>query len=297
MIYKKHLVHDMGIGIMGAVKEVFQNIPDYICHFHFLRDIGKDLLLDDYQRVIKSLKDHKIRKSLRQKKRYIGEKVRDEIGLIEEIILGERIATTETKSLPEIAVYTFIQWIFEAPRQSKGYGFPFDTPHLDFYNRLKKMHQELSKVLDNGDRKNKKSLIKVCELVKVVLDDKKLKTAVVNLETKKVVFNKLREALRIADPDGEKGLNDEGESDIETIEDKVKKFKLWLEDDENRKKIYAKMIKQIEKYWDKLFTDPIVVSTNEGKLTIVPQRTNNILERYFFVMRKVGTEKNKVVLH
>jgi hypothetical protein len=29
-------VHDMGVGIMAAVKEVFPGVPDFICHFHFL---------------------------------------------------------------------------------------------------------------------------------------------------------------------------------------------------------------------------------------------------------------------
>lgn len=121
----------------------------------------------------------------------------------------------------------------------------------------------------------------MCKLVKVVLDDKNLKTTVKNIEAKLVVFNKLRESMKIADPVGEKGLNDEGDSDIKTIEDKVKKFYQWLKVDKKRKKTYSKMIKQIEKYWDKLFTDPIIVVTNEGEFTVVPQRTNNILERFF----------------
>ena len=41
------------------------------------------------------------------------------------------------------------------------------------------------------------------------------------------------------------------------------------------------MANQIDKYWDKLFADPIIVSTPNGPLVIIPQRTNNILERFF----------------
>ena len=40
-------VHDMGQGILAAIQEVFAGIPDFICHFHFLRDLGKDLLESD----------------------------------------------------------------------------------------------------------------------------------------------------------------------------------------------------------------------------------------------------------
>jgi hypothetical protein len=32
----------MGVGIMASVKEVFPGVPDFICHFHFLRDLGKN---------------------------------------------------------------------------------------------------------------------------------------------------------------------------------------------------------------------------------------------------------------
>ena len=39
------LVHDMGVGIVAAVEDVFPGVADFICHFHFLRDVGKDLCL------------------------------------------------------------------------------------------------------------------------------------------------------------------------------------------------------------------------------------------------------------
>jgi len=41
------------------------------------------------------------------------------------------------------------------------------------------------------------------------------------------------------------------------------------------------MIKQIDKYWEKLFADPITVQTPSGPILIQPQRTNNILEQFF----------------
>ena len=49
------LVHDMGKAIMNAVREVFPNLPDYICHFHFLKDIGKDLFGQEYGTIRRTL--------------------------------------------------------------------------------------------------------------------------------------------------------------------------------------------------------------------------------------------------
>ncbi len=248
------LVHDMGTGIMSAVAEVFQDLPDYICHFHFLRDIGKDLLLNDHQNIMKSLKKHKIRSSLRQKVRYQGNKISNKPKLIKEFLAGIKAGkldtvTTSIELVSSIASYALIHWIFEAPRQSKGYGFPFDTHHLEFYRRLKKIHRELGKVVNQRKTRDKKTLIKVWELLEAVMNDKKLKTTVANMEAKIEVFNKLRESLRIASPKGKNGLNDDGDTDLKTIETKVMKFKQWLEKDKYRKETYSEMIKQIEKYW------------------------------------------------
>ena len=44
---------------------------------------------------------------------------------------------------------------------------------------------------------------------------------------------------------------------------------------------YHKMIEQIDKYWDKLFADPILVKTPTGEIWVQPQRTNNVLEQFF----------------
>ena len=102
------------------------------------------------------------------------------------------------------------------------------------------------------------------------------------MKAKAKVFDKLREALRIAMTEGKNGLNDDGdETDIKTIEKKVTEFKDWLVSDEKRKETYLKMIEQMDKYWEKLFADPLVVNTPQGQTIITPQRTNNILERFF----------------
>jgi hypothetical protein len=62
------------------------------------------------------------------------------------------------------------------------------------------------------------------------------------------------------------------------------------------------MVKQIDKYWEKLFADPIMVTTANGENILVqPQRTNNVLERFFRDIKRMyrsksGTQSlNKVI--
>ena len=55
------------------------------------------------------------------------------------------------------------------------------------------------------------------------------------------------------------------------------------------------MIAQIDKYWDKLFADPIVVNTPTGQLTIQPQRTNNLLERFFRDLKRGNRRRSGTI--
>lgn len=293
------LVHDMGIGILTAIETVFPGVPDFICHFHFLRDIGKDLLLDHYQTIIKRLRTHKVRALLRQKARYLEKKVEQSPEAITE--LNARLQEAQLKDtfldrIPMLAAYTLIYWILEPARQSGGYGFPFDRPHLEFYRRLEAVHSLLNRISDihlRDEAKDNRPLKQLNQLLEEVLADRELKNAAESITSKGQVFDKLRDALQIAMPETKRGLNDEGdESDIKTIEEKVTVFKEWLTNDESRKTIYLKMIQQIDKYWEKLFADPLTVNTPEGPVTIAPQRTNNILERFFRSEKRMGRKKS-----
>jgi len=282
------LVHDMGKGIIAAVEEVFPHIADFICHFHFLRDIGKDLLVEDYTALLKRLRRLKVRPLLRQRGKYLEQKINPDDPSFVEIMASIDSGTWKSSSLehfPLITVYVLINWVFEYSGQSKGYGFPFDRQHLDFYRRLQKVHHLLGQIMDShlsATAKDHKPVFKFYEKFKKIVEDDRLNTLAASLERKAEVFDKLREAMRIALPDGKQGLNDDGdEADMKSIEKNIVAFRKWLVRRKRRKATYAGMVKQLDKYWVKLFSDPIRVATPDGLSYVYPQRTNNLLERFF----------------
>lgn len=55
------------------------------------------------------------------------------------------------------------------------------------------------------------------------------------------------------------------------------------------------MIKQIDKYWNKLFADPITIETSNGQVIIQPQRTNNILERFFRDLKRRNRKRSGTI--
>ena len=291
------LVHDMGKGILSAVEEVFPDLPDFICHFHCLRDIGKDLLLQDNQHIIQCLRKYHLRARLRHKARSLANRLEQSTETMAQFKAGvDSGSPTGLESLCSMSLFTLIHWVLEALGRSNGYGFPFDRPYLLFYQRLKQLHRLLGNVLErdftNKD-KDKRIFKSVWHLLDESINDEVLSCTVTNMTAKAQVFDKLRVALRIALPDGKKGLNDNGENtDMKRIEKNMQAFRDWLLSNPHRQQTYAKMIEQIDHYWDKLFTDPFIVNTPNGVVTIFPQRTNNILERFFRGEKRQARKKS-----
>ena len=279
------LVHDMGKGILSAVKTVFTGIPDFICHFHFLRDIGKDLFEEEYAIIRKRLKAHKIRAVLRRKAKELGKIIEDDPQAVGRLWVGIEngsIGCTVMDKMPAMAAYAMVHWTFDKS-ELEGYGFPFDCPHLIFYQRLKKLHD-----LINAQRIKDRTLSGLWRPLTKVVEDQQLKKAASKMQKKVEMFKKLREALSLTDSNSKKGLNDDGQdADIKSIEEKVKRFRNEVIPDSED---FKKMTEQIDKYWEKLFADPITVTSSAGEVTIQPQRTNNILERFFRDLKR-GTRR------
>lgn len=298
------LVHDMGQGILSAVKTVFNGIPDFICHFHFLRDIGKDLFETDYSKIRTRLTKHKIRAVLRQKAKALEKIVNDDPKAIGQLFYSLDKGQMEPSllaSMPAMAAYAMIHWAFDTSDQLDGYGFPFDCPHLIFYQRLKSLHVFVTQYNASGSCRsvaNRRALLSLWRPLTKIVEDQQLNRAASHMKEKMDNFKKLRQALAIAIPGDKKALNDDGlQADIKSIEEKVITFREEIMADKTlcQKDEYKKMIEQIDKYWEKLFADPITVNTPNGETIIQPQRTNNILERFFRDFKRGNRKKSGTI--
>jgi len=128
-----------------------------------------------------------------------------------------------------------------------------------------------------------------------VRDDASLRATATAMREKAVVFDKLRDAMRLALPGGKNGLNDRGSREsMRSIEKRVKVFyrSLCSEPAPRTKDIYGKMREQLHQYWEKLFCDPIVVNTPKGRRTLHPQRTNNLMEQFFRFFKRMFRKKS-----
>ncbi len=285
------LVHDMGGAILKAVLAVFPDIPDYICHFHFLRDLGKDLFDFEYRTIRRVTRSYNVRAKLNKASKQLKADINNEKPLLDSLeayLKGKEIRDSEEKLDPRVMAYLLVTWVLEADSASNGFGFPFDQPHLEFYLRLQEAYPLLKQLKSRGV-----SGMPLVTLNKILMD-LALTKMVLRIQEKILIFEALRKAMRIANPENRQGLNDEGDENIKTIKGRVKQFRhsAKIVALASSKTSYHKMVKQIDKYWDKLFADPIQVEIPTGTVTIQPQRTNNLMEQSFRFLKRDGRKKS-----
>jgi len=282
-------VHDMGNGINKALDIVFEGVMRIICHFHLLRDIGNDLLKELYRDLQKSLSNHKIYADIRYQTLAL-EKTAGSRTKAEDLFFSTFDAHIQNyKELVIGLLYGYLQDLKTRENCGDGYGFPFDRPKLEYYKRMVKIYTELQEIdkMPVFDTETKKEcrFYKIKDVLEKVLNDNDLKLVVTELERQVVCFDKFRKILRIAECDNKNGLNDQGKittaKDLKEAEDKLRKYVDTLKPKAENDNKTAGVIKQLDKYWDKIFARPIKVMVGEKEKTIIPQRTNNISEQFY----------------
>ena len=225
------LVHDMGRGILNPVQTVFKDVPDFICHFHFLRDLGNDFLGREYDIIRKRLRSHGLTSKLRYRAQCFKKIIDEHPEVMDSLhgaMQGDKIAPGSLEQIPALNAYTLIQWALHAKNQGGGYGFPFDRPHLDFAKRLLTVARHIERLAGiklRGKWRDNRPYYKILPLLRKLAGDKKLQSAISELEKKTVLFDQLRHAMRIAPEDGAKGLNDDAnEESMQSIEQRVQHF-------------------------------------------------------------------------
>ena len=228
-------IHDMSPGILNAIAEVFPGNPDFICHFHFLRDIGTDLFDDEYDTIRRRLRKHGITTKLRYRAKQLKRLIDENPNVIDAFhgtIKNNRLSQSCLELVPTINVFSLILWSLEGKNQGQGYGFPFDRPHLTFAKRLHEIYCHIDHFKEihlNRNWMDNTPYFKIMGDMQKIMEDKVLWKTVDKIEPKIEIFDKLRGAMRIAPASSRRGLNHDGmESNIGTIEKRVKKFRLWL---------------------------------------------------------------------
>ncbi|MFI5343472.1 MAG: hypothetical protein ACHQUC_04550 [Chlamydiales bacterium] len=256
------IICDMSKGILAAVQEIFPGIRVFICHYHWLRDIGKDLLQENDKFLGSILRDFEVKPTLSKFSREFRALIKNYPTLSAHLAVD--VEDFFKQKLPEeVITHLLIEWIQDYKSELDGYGFPFDRDNVSLVDRIIEAHECVQKLnIQSG------YLMKIKEFLQDVVSCADLQSCLRDLKRKIMYFESLRCIMRIAPAEGADGLNDDGEdADMSEMEKELKDFSARkdLKKTAETNRCVRKMLAQIEKYKDKLFTTGVEVTNAETR--------------------------------
>lgn len=268
---------DMLSSNLAAFREVFPETLLLICHFHFLRALGKDFLEYENIRLHGFLKQYNVTKRLKELLKKYQKSI--EINELSSYFQDEKKCQSSFHTFPAVVQAScIIQWILFYEQELQGYGMPFDRSDFVFLQRIQKAYNYLQEYSTES-----RELSELKYFLATFLEDTDFKRQMAAMTRKVEDFDRLRTIMRIAPTLGVKGLNDDGEEcNMTAMEAEVKAFIESPGIEDAPESAYRKLISQIKKYWKMLFAQPIKASLPNGDIvSVYPQRTSNLMERMF----------------
>ena len=202
------IVRDLGRAMILACESFRSNVggqfPILSCHYHFLADVGKDLLGTGYAELRALFRHFRIRPDLRKLVRDLGRKVADEIPRVRREILSWQEETENGHRLPEGlqgqgVVRALAQWTLDYSIQSSGEDFPFALPYLDLYHRCTVARRAIDAFLRKppADSDVLRALNRLARILDPVRSEVPFKAVTKSLRQRQRLFGELRNALRL----------------------------------------------------------------------------------------------------
>ena len=277
---------------------MFPNTIDTICHQHFVRDVGKDILSEQYGLIRKAIIAKKIRtrlyRLLEQLVVEIHEMDYNVNVTFESLVDCELIELRNNKT---VMLYAIVTWILNYPMEGDGLGFPFDMPYVSLYERCvvaKTMVEKLVMLMADLKRIYKH----LFELKSILEDanDLKIKSEYDGMKYGRELFLELRGVLRIESKSVplSEGLECNSDSEIFEMISDLERFKkklyMMLQNAVTGIREIKIVLEHLEKYGEELFVTNFEIDPNDPSKDIKMQRTNNIPERFF---RKVKANQRR----
>jgi hypothetical protein len=300
------VMRDLGRAVTEAARELVEDldgdIPVLGCHFHFLRDVGKDLLTGAYDKLRGLFRRFKIRPRLRaiarDKGRQLGEGIDAARSNVEEWLAapstGHQLPRGETGLA---AVRAMAQWVLSYPVDGKDEGFPFDLPYLDFHRRSSQVLRAVEAFLrtSHPNHKVQRALERLHGVVEPVRGQVPFARTALVLERRARLFTELRGALRLhveayADLPSERATAKDL-AELQDIKRNIKKLTRSLRrrrpergPAQDMRDAIDMVLDHLERHGPSLFGHVIALPKAAGGGARLVARTNLALEGFFGAM-------------
>lgn len=261
-----------------------RDVPDLVCHYHFLRAVGDKLFDTPYATLRKVLREHAIRRDLhellRELKRYTA---------------GDGYSGRFGNGRVRTALPALVLWVLEG-RGHKEQSYPFGLTHLGLVQRCTQVRAKTECWLPSPcSRPERRALNALATVVGRLQRDRRCALAVQRLGRNQRAFDELRAVLQLSNaelPGGDQSLRQRPPPALEArrmqhIEQAVNAYRDALETRVGEEAATpanpspsATILKYLQRYGARLFGHP-TRRDDDGQITAIVERTNNVAEHFF----------------
>jgi len=285
---------DLALAFIKALEEVFPGAMRRICHFHFVRDVGKDILDSSYGQVRTRLNDCKINAHLNALERDIlaAHSPPDTSWISDrESPVLRCCSRKEYAELEPVLVLHFIRCC-RAVKSTTGFGYPFDLPWVRYAEELFHQAREVQESLAvlRQRRIKPEAMCELDELLSPFLPGGSMYAQIEPLVRRCLIREKqlaeLRKVMRFESPkrgqaplSAAYGVNSRKE--IVEFNRQLRRFKTSLRVKLSakgmafRKEGYQIILGHVHKYWGNLVLEPSLWRALQCQ---VVDRSNNLPE-------------------
>jgi hypothetical protein len=290
------LVRDLSAQIEDAHQQVMPDVPDLICHYHFLENVGTKLCEKHHSKLLACLRRLKIRPALHSLRHDLVRHAKQKGSLtpaqIEQLLEApEQTAHLDLNQKRRSLAYLALCWLEDSGADLQGEYFPFDLPGLALYRRYRALHGRLAQALAMIASPNRafSTLETIRRHLAAVVEDKELVAAAERLEKAAALFNELRTVLRLGiaghHPRWHPQPVADGSVETRRREEHLQQWTDQLherrgsESDAHRAADLTIVLDYLQKYHGKLTGH--VIALKDRPDPFVVQRTNNVSEHRF----------------
>jgi hypothetical protein len=308
------VMRDLGKGMILAVADFVAarglSIPVLSCHFHFLQDVGKDLLGAAYGRLRDRLRQARIKPHLRALARDLGRTLGTDIAPARAALAHWKTRPADDPRLPDgplaglAVVRGLAQWVLDFPADSTDRRFPFDRPLLDLYDRSREVGRAVAAFLRHPpkDGRVRRALGRLAGILKELAANSDMLRQVRALRQRVALFEELRGILRLRAPATAPGADPAvpargpaapaAPAELRDIEQELRQWQGTLraprpagELADDQRQAIGIVLDHLDRYGASLFGHLIALPAHLGGGVRVVDRTNNLEESFFRTMK------------
>ena len=299
------IMRDLGKAVIEAAQDFVAKrglqIPILGCHFHFLRDVGKDLLTKWHNELRALFSRFHVTRRLGTLVRDVGRGLGIKIDQAREGVRQWLCGPVDNLQLPDgpegiAVVRALAQWCLDFRHDGNKQGFPFDQPYLDFYQRCSRALRAVEAHLwaPWSDTQVRGALERLHGALEPIRSELPFQQPVSILKERVELLDELRRALRLhVKPEpGSTQSPDNQIAELRDIKAEIEGFTARLRERrpergpaQRTREAIDIVVDHLDRHGPSLWGHEVALVTSDRKAVRLVARTNLILERFWHVMK------------